>query len=166
MAEENKMTDISELTQHCSPTLSIQDFALMKVIGVGSYGKVMLVRKNDTGELLAMKVLRKEHLIKRNQVEHTKTERRVLEVVKHPFIVKLRYAFQNPKKLYFLLEYCPGGELFFHLQKAGRFEEERARFYAAQIVLALRELHKHDIVYREYWFLMQSCLLVLNRKTC
>lgn len=119
------MSDISELTDRCSPSLTIADFTLLKVIGVGSYGKVMLVRKNDTGELLAMKMLRKEHLIKRNQVEHTKTERRVLEVMKHPFIVKLKYAFQNPKKLYFLLEYCQGGELFFHLQKAGRFDEER-----------------------------------------
>lgn len=149
VSEDSKMTDISELTAHCSPTLSIADFALLKVIGVGSYGKVMLVRKNDSGELLAMKMLRKEHLIKRNQVEHTKTERRVLETVKHPFIVKLRYAFQNPKKLYFLLEYCPGGELFFHLQKAGRFDEDRAKFYAAQMVLALGELHKHDVVYRD-----------------
>lgn len=147
--EEGKMTDISELTQHCIPTMTINDFALLKVIGVGSYGKVMLVRKNDTGELLAMKVLRKEHLAKRNQIEHTKTERRVLEVVNNPFIVKLRYAFQNPKKLYFLLEYCPGGELFFHLQKAGRFEEDRGRFYASQIVLALQELHRHDIIYRD-----------------
>jgi len=147
--EEGKMTDINELTQHCSSSLSIDDFALLKVIGVGSYGKVMLVRKNDTEELLAMKVLRKEHLAKRNQIEHTKTERRVLEIVNNPFIVKLRYAFQNPKKLYFLLEYCPGGELFFHLQKAGRFEEERGRFYASQIVLALEELHRHDIIYRD-----------------
>lgn len=125
MVESAPMADISELTKECSATLTVRDFTLLKVVGVGSYGKVMLVRKNDTGELLAMKVLRKEHLIKRNQVEHTKTERRILETVKNPFIVKLRYAFQNPKKLYFLLEYCPGGELFFHLQKAGRFEEER-----------------------------------------
>ena len=147
--EESKMTDISELTQHSTPSLSINDFTLLKVIGVGSYGKVTLVKKNDTEELFAMKALRKEHLIKRNQVEHTKTERRVLEVVDSPFIVKLRYAFQNPKKLYFLLDYCPGGELFFHLQKAGRFDEERGRFYAAQIVLALQELHRHDIIYRD-----------------
>ncbi len=125
MVEDQKMSDISELTDKCTAGLGIQDFTLLKVVGVGSYGRVMLVRKNDTGELLAMKMLRKEHLIKRNQVEHTKTERRVLETVKHPFIVQLRYAFQNPKKLYFLLEYCPGGELFFHLQKAGHFDEER-----------------------------------------
>jgi serine/threonine protein kinase len=149
MVEDNKMTDISELTCHCTAGITINDFALLKVIGVGSYGKVMLVRKNDTGELLAMKVLRKEHLVKRNQVEHTKTERRVLEIVNHPFVVKLRYAFQNTKKLYFLLEYCPGGELFFHLQKAGRFDEERTKFYASQIVLAMKELHKFDVVYRE-----------------
>lgn len=147
--EEEKMTDICDLTQHCVASLGVKDFTLMRLLGVGSYGKVMLVRKNDTGELLAMKILKKEHIIQRNQVEHTKTERRVLEMVKHPFIVKLRYAFQTPKKLYLLLEYCPGGELFFHLQRERKFDEERARYYAAQILLAIRELHKHDIVYRE-----------------
>jgi len=88
---------------------------LMKVIGKGSYGKVMLVRHKTEGEdqVYAMKMLRKENVIKRNQVEHTKTERNVLEAVSHPFIVTLHYAFQTPKKLYFVLEYCPGGELFF-----------------------------------------------------
>jgi serum/glucocorticoid-regulated kinase 2 len=130
-------------------TLSIDDFTLIRLIGKGSYGKVLLVRKNDTGELLAMKMLRKDFIAKRNQIEHTRTERSVLEKVNHPFIVKLRYAFRNSKKLYFVLEYCPGGELFFHLGKVGRFDETRACFYAACMVLALEHLHKNDIVYRE-----------------
>ena len=130
-------------------SVSIDDFTLLKVIGKGSYGKVLLVRKNDTGELLAMKMLRKDHIARRNQIEHTRTERNVLEKVNHPYIVKLRYAFQNPKKLYFVLEYCPGGELFFHLARAGRFEEPRACFYSACIVLALEHLHKMNVVYRE-----------------
>lgn len=96
-----------------------------------------------------MKMLRKEHVVKRNQVEHTKTERNVLEAVSHPFIVNMVYAFQTPKKLYFILEYCPGGELFFHLSRASRFSEGRCRFYAQEILLAIEYLHKHDIVYRD-----------------
>jgi len=129
--------------------VSMDDFTLLSVIGRGTYGKVLLVRKNTSGELLAMKMLRKKYLSKRNQVEHTKTERSVLEKVQHPFIVKLKYAFQNAKKLYFVLEYCPGGELFFHLSRAHKFTEERAKFYAACIILALEKLHSENIIYRD-----------------
>jgi protein-serine/threonine kinase len=128
----------------------LEDFVLKKVIGKGSYGKVMLVtRKDDTSNVFAMKMLRKENVIKRNQVEHTKTERHVLEAVSHPFIVNLHYAFQTPKKLYFILEYCPGGELFFHLSRAGRFQEAKCRFYASEILLAIAYLHSLDIIYRD-----------------
>merc|ERR1719282_1490049 len=122
----------------------------MKVIGKGSYGKVMLVgHKHEKSTVYAMKMLRKENVIKRNQVEHTKTERNVLEAVSHPFIVTLHYAFQTPKKLYFVLEYCPGGELFFHLSRAGRFTEGRCRFYASEILLAIEYLHRLNIIYRD-----------------
>mmetsp|Transcript_40716 Transcript_40716/g.122957 ORF Transcript_40716/g.122957 Transcript_40716/m.122957 type:complete len:347 (-) Transcript_40716:44-1084(-) len=131
-------------------TPSLDDFTLMKVIGKGSYGKVMLVRHTEEKDsVYAMKMLRKENVIKRNQVEHTKTERNVLEAVSHPFIVTLHYAFQTPKKLYFVLEYCPGGELFFHLSRAGRFSEGRTRFYAAEILLAIEYLHRLNIIYRD-----------------
>merc|ERR1719182_560973 len=95
-----------------------------------------------------MKMLRKEHVVKRNQVEHTKTERSVLEAVNHPFIVNLHYAFQTPKKLYIVLEYCAGGELFFHLSRAGRFSEGRCKFYAAEILLSLEYLHSLTIIHR------------------
>lgn len=130
---------------------NLDDFILMKVIGKGSYGKVMLVRHNTdiSDKVYAMKMLRKDNVIKRNQVEHTKTERNVLEAVSHPFIVTLHYAFQTPKKLYFVLEYCPGGELFFHLSRAGRFAEGRCRFYASEILLAIEYLHRLNIIYRD-----------------
>lgn len=131
-------------------TPSLDDFTLLKVIGKGSYGKVMLVgHKGEKDSVYAMKMLRKENVIKRNQVEHTKTERNVLEAVSHPFIVTLVYAFQTPKKLYFVLEYCPGGELFFHLTRAGRFSEGRGRFYASEILLAIEYLHRLNIIYRD-----------------
>ena len=96
-----------------------------------------------------MKVLKKKVMIKRNQVTHIKAERRIMELIDHPFIVKLRYAFQNTKKLYMVMDYCPGGELFFHIQRVERFNEEAVKFYAAQLALALDHLHKNNIIYRE-----------------
>jgi protein-serine/threonine kinase len=132
-----------------SKKVSLEDFTLIRVIGKGSYGKVMLVRHKRDGAVYAMKTLRKENVVKRNQIEFTKTERNVLGSTSHPFIVQLFYAFQTPKKLYFILEFCAGGELFFHLSRAGRFSEARCRFYAQEIVLALEYLHRKDIVFRE-----------------
>lgn len=140
------------ITDKADNKMRVQDFTLMKVIGKGSFGKVMLVRRkfgNDKDRVYAMKVLHKDNVVKRNQVEHTKTERSVLGAVDHPFIVKLIYAFQTKKKLYFVMDYCSGGELFYHLGRAGRFSENRTRFYAAEIVLALEHLHTLGIVYRD-----------------
>ena len=102
---------------------------MLSVIGKGAYGKVLLVRKKEPsgqGELYAMKVLKKSEILRRNQVEHTMTERRILGTVRHPFIVKMDYAFQSETKLFFVLEYCPGGELFFYLSQIGRFKEDAA----------------------------------------
>ena len=92
--------------------MSLDDFTLLTVVGKGSFGKVIQVRKNDSGEIFAMKVLKKDHVVKRKQVEHTMTERRILENIKHPFIVSLRYAFQTSQKLYMVFDYFNGGELF------------------------------------------------------
>ncbi len=131
------------------PSLTPEDFKLLQVIGVGSFGKVFLVEKKDTHKIYAMKVLKKEQVLKRKQVAHTQTERRVLEQIEHPFIVPLRFAFQTDDKLYMVLDYFNGGELFFHLKANGRFSEDLARFYAAEIILALECLHQHSIVYRD-----------------
>lgn len=127
----------------------LADFVLLKVVGKGSFGKVMQVRKRDSGQVYAMKVLNKANIVKRKQVEHTRTERSVLGRIVHPFIVGLNFAFQTPSKLYFVLDYCAGGELFFHLGREHRFSESRARFYAAQITLALEHLHSLNVIYRD-----------------
>jgi len=129
---------------------SLDDYELVKVLGKGSYGKVMLVRnKSVPGEVCAMKMLRKDHVVKRNQVQHTASERNVLEAMHHPFIVQLKAAFQTPKKLYIVLDFCAGGELFFHLSQAGRFSQGRTRFYACEICLAIQYLHSLNIIYRD-----------------
>ena len=96
-----------------------------------------------------MKVLKKENIVKRNQVEHTRTERSVLGYVRHPFVVGLQMAFQTRDKLFFVLDYCAGGELFCHLQRLGKFAEPRARFYTAELVLALAHVHALGVVYRD-----------------
>eukprot|EP01117_Protostelium_nocturnum_P009433 TRINITY_DN3367_c0_g1_i1.p1 TRINITY_DN3367_c0_g1~~TRINITY_DN3367_c0_g1_i1.p1 ORF type:complete len:429 (-),score=160.17 TRINITY_DN3367_c0_g1_i1:61-1347(-) len=129
--------------------LSTEDFELLNVIGKGSFGKVMQVKKKDDGKIYAMKVLNKEAIIARKQVAHTKAEKSILSKIQHPFIVRLHYAFQTKDKLYMILDFINGGELFFHLKKEGRFSEARVRFYAAQIVSAIAHLHSFDIVYRD-----------------
>lgn len=111
-------------------------------------GKVFQVRKRSTGILYAMKVLKKADIIKRKVVGHTKNERQVLEVVRHPFIVKLRYAFQTDTKLYLILDYLKGGELFTRLDKEMEFTEYDTAFYAAECLLAIEHLHSKDIIYR------------------
>jgi serum/glucocorticoid-regulated kinase 2 len=114
--------------------------------------QVVLCQKRqgaELGTLFAMKILRKTHLVKRRQIERTRTERKVLSVVDHPFIMKLHFAFQTEDKLYLVLDYCPGGELFFHLSRFRRFPERVAKFYAAELLLAIGHLHKRGIIYRD-----------------
>ena len=138
-----------KLSEFVSKKISVDDFSALRVIGKGSYGKVLLVEKIDDKKVYAMKILKKKAMIKRNQVNHIKTERKIMELIDHPFIVKLIYAFQTPQKLYMVMEYCPGGELFYHIQRVERFNEEAVKFYGAQLVLALDHLHKNNIIYRE-----------------
>ncbi|KAI9913807.1 hypothetical protein PsorP6_005630 [Peronosclerospora sorghi] len=135
--------------------LSVEDFDLLKVIGKGAFGKVMLVRKkapeasSAPNAIYAMKVLKKASVFAKNQVEHTKSERRILRDIDHPFVVRLRYAFQNEDKLYLVMDYYNGGSLFFHLRKSRKFSEKRARFYAAQLLMSMSHLHELNIAYRD-----------------
>jgi len=130
--------------------VSLDDFEMLKVIGRGSFGKVMQVRKKGAdGTIYAMKILKKKAIIQRNQVEHTLAERKILEALKHPFLMTLRYAFQTATKLYFVLDYYTGGELFFHLKKKRRFDEGEARIIVAEVALALGHLHSLDVIYRD-----------------
>jgi len=146
--------ELSESTVHSKAgKAGPSDFELRKVLGKGGYGKVFQVRKlsgEDKNKIYAMKVLKKATIV-RNQKDtaHTKAERNILEDVKHPFIVDLIYAFQTKGKLYLILEYLSGGELFMHLEREGIFLEEHACFYVAEITLALEHLHRQGIIYRD-----------------
>lgn len=130
-----------------------EDFKLLKVLGRGGYGKVFQVKKvsgKNGGKVFAMKVLKKAVIVRsQKDTVHTKAERRVLESIKHPFIVDLIYAFQTDNKLYLILEYLSGGELFALLEQEGIFMEDTASFYLGEIILALEHLHKEGIIYRD-----------------
>lgn len=126
------------------------DFEFLKLIGKGSFGKVLLAKHRTEEKIYAVKVLSKKMIIKRNEKTHIMCERNVLlKNLNHPFLVGLHYSFQSRDKLYFVLDYVNGGELFFHLQKERCFPEQRARFYAAEITSALGYLHSQGIVYRD-----------------
>ncbi|KAI0297715.1 kinase-like domain-containing protein [Russula brevipes] len=129
--------------------LTIDDFELTTVIGKGSFGKVMQVRKRDTQRIYALKTIRKAHIVDRGEITHTLAERLVLSRVTSPFIVPLKFSFQSEQKLYLVLAFVNGGELFHHLQREQKFNEERSRFYSAELLLALEHLHDLDVVYRD-----------------
>lgn len=130
--------------------ISLDDFYLIKVIGKGSFGKVMLAKHKRNGKVFAVKVISKKAIKQKDEVKHIMAEKNVLiNNASHPFLIGLRYSFQTAEKLFFVLDYVNGGELFFHLQKEKRFSEPRARFYAAEIVSAIGFLHKLNIIYRD-----------------
>lgn len=140
--------------------MTAQDFEPLLCLGKGSFGTVLLVRHAVTGKLYAQKQFRKASItVHKKLVEQTKTERMVLESVnRHPFVVKLFYAFQDHEKLYLILEYAQGGELFTHLAMERMFEEDAAAFYMAEMVLALEHLHQNvGVLYRD--LKPENCLL-------
>ncbi|XP_007420550.1 ribosomal protein S6 kinase alpha-2 [Python bivittatus] len=146
-----KEIDISHHVKEGFEKADPSQFELLKVLGQGSYGKVFLVRKikgSDTGQLYAMKVLKKATLKVRDRVR-SKMERDILAEVNHPFIVKLHYAFQTEGKLYLILDFLRGGDLFTRLSKEVMFTEEDVKFYLAELALALDHLHGLGIIYRD-----------------
>ncbi|KAI8077923.1 kinase-like domain-containing protein [Gilbertella persicaria] len=139
-------------------SVSRDDFQTLCVLGRGAFGKVFLVKHEKSKELYAMKVLKKASLVLHGrQATQAKTERQILEEVRHPFIVKLCYAFQTPTELHMILDYAVGGELFRHLDHEGMFSEDMVVFYAAEICCALDHLHSLGIMYRD--LKPENCLL-------
>lgn len=141
----------SETDEKCVKVESIglEDFEVMKVVGQGAFGKVYQVRKKDSLEIYAMKVVRKDKIVEKNHAEYMKAERDILTKIDHPFIVQLRYSFQNKYRLYLVLDFVNGGHLFFQLYNHGLFREDLARIYAAEIVSAVSHLHTNGIMHRD-----------------
>ena len=129
--------------------ITTSNFVCLAQLGKGSFGEVYLVKKVNSEETYAMKVLRKERIMGQNLLKYAIAERNVLSSSHHPFIVKLNYAFQTSTKLFLVIEYCPNGDLSKHLSFEKRFKEPRAKFYICEILLALEDLHKRDIIFRD-----------------
>lgn len=151
----------------------LDDFESIKLLGEGAYGQVLLVKEKANNSIFAMKQMRKANILimsdepnekkqsasspKMKQVERTFSERDILTEINHPNIVKLFYSFHDQNKLYLILQYVPGGELFFHLNKLSKFNESVASFYTLEISLAIKFLHDKGIVYRD--LKPENCLL-------
>ena len=129
--------------------ISVNDFDKIKIIGTGSFGKVYLVQYKKDEQYYAMKMLEKSLIKEKDQEEHTITERILMSKLKNPLLVKLFYCFQDAKYLYFIMEFIQGGELIYHLKKQIRFDDEKTKFYIAELILALEFLHNNNIIYRD-----------------
>ena len=129
--------------------LEYGDFEIQKLIGKGSFAKVYLVRNKKDNKLYSMKKLNKPFIRNHNQEKQIINERILLSNLNNSFLVKLFCCFQDVENLYFIMEFVQGGELFFHLHRETRFDDEKTKFYTAEIVLALNFLHEHNIIYRD-----------------
>jgi serine/threonine protein kinase len=129
--------------------LKLNDFERLKLLGKGSFGQVYLVKSKYSDKIYAMKILDKNVIREGRQEGHTKIERDLLVKINCPFIVNIKFSFQDKNNLYILTEFMPGGELFFHLHKERRFSNEKAKFYLIEMILALEYLHKKNMLYRD-----------------
>ena len=131
------------------PKVTQNDFEKLKIIGKGSFGNVYLVRHIKTNNYFAMKVLSKSIIKKRQEEDHTITERILMAKLNYPLIVKLHYCFQDKKYLYFIMDLIQGGDLLYHLRRYHRFDDEKTRFYISEMILILDFLHNNNIMYRD-----------------
>ncbi|KAJ3857424.1 kinase-like domain-containing protein [Lentinula lateritia] len=156
MPEERKQRQLQQLGRKESTflrlrrtKLGLDDFRTVKVIGKGAFGEVRLVQKTDTGKIYAMKTLKKDEMLKKDQLAHVRAERDVLAESNSPWVVQLFYSFQDPSYLYLIMEFLPGGDLMTMLIKYDTFSEDVTRFYMAECVLAIEAVHKLGFIHRD-----------------
>lgn len=128
--------------------LSVEDFDLLTMIGKGAFGEVRVCREKATGNVYAMKKLKKSEMLRRGQVEHVRAERNLLAEVDHHCIVTLYCSFQDSEFLYLIMEYLPGGDMMTLLMRKDTLTEDEARFYVGETVLAIEAIHKHNYIHR------------------
>ncbi|KAI0092425.1 AGC/NDR protein kinase [Irpex rosettiformis] len=156
MSEDRKQRQLQQLGKRESAflrlrrtKLGLDDFRTVKVIGKGAFGEVRVVQKTDTGKIYAMKTLKKEEMLKKDQLAHVRAERDVLAESNSPWVVQLYYSFQDPAYLYLIMEFLPGGDLMTMLIKYDTFSEDVTRFYIAECVLAIEAVHKLGFIHRD-----------------
>ena len=132
-----------------SSKLNYNDFESLKLLGTGSFGRVLLVRYKSNNQLYAMKILHKSHIKLTQQEEHTKTERDLMVKIDSPFLLNIKFAFQDETKLYLVSDFMQGGDMFYHLHFENKFPEKKAKFYLIEIILGLEYLHKNNMIYRD-----------------
>jgi serine/threonine protein kinase len=126
---EDDEDDVDSMMPESKEKVSLKDFELLNLLGKGAFGKVVKVKKKGTDNIFAMKILKKKFIYENQQIEHTMVERAILSAFENPFIMTLRYAFQTKDKLFLVMDFYSGGELYHHLEKKQRFSEEEARKY-------------------------------------
>ena len=129
--------------------LTYNDFQPLKLLGTGSFGRVLLVKFLSNNTLYAMKILSKNQIKLKHQEEHTKTERNLMVQINNPFIVNIKFAFQDENKLYIVSDFMQGGDMFYHLHSKKKFDEATSKFYAIELILGLEFLHKNNMIYRD-----------------
>ncbi|CAH9126602.1 unnamed protein product [Cuscuta epithymum] len=143
---ERKETEYMRLRRH---KICVDDFELLTIIGRGAFGEVRLCKEKKSGNIYAMKKLKKSEMLTRGQVEHVRAERNLLAEVASHCIVKLYYSFQDAEYLYLVMEYLPGGDMMTLLMREDTLSEDVAKFYIAQSVLAIESIHKHNYIHRD-----------------
>ncbi|RDL39966.1 Protein kinase C [Venustampulla echinocandica] len=142
--------------------IGLDHFNFLAVLGKGNFGKVMLAETKQSKQLYAIKVLKKEFIIENDEVESTRSEKRVFLIAnkeRHPFLLSLHACFQTETRVYFVMEYISGGDLMLHIQR-GQFGTKRAQFYAAEVCLALKYFHENGVIYRD--LKLDNILLTLD----
>ena len=146
--KNNAAINTDDYDTNTKTTINFNSFEILELIGGGSFGKIFKVKQKNTSKIYAMKVLNKSYLIQKKLLRYAITECTILKNSDCPFILKLHYSFQTPENLYMILDYCPIGDLSYQIQ-INLFEEEEAKFYIAELILAIEYLHKKDIIYRD-----------------
>ncbi|OMJ76685.1 hypothetical protein SteCoe_23881 [Stentor coeruleus] len=149
MIKQEVLHKEAELMRRSRQKMTVKDFEPISIIGKGAYGEVRVCRVKETGEIVAMKKLKKSEMKSKNQVKHVKAERDILAKASNPWIVELKYSFQDAEYLYLCMEYLPGGDLMTLLMKKDIFSENEAKFYAAEIVLAIESAHVLNYIHRD-----------------